>query len=140
MFSGLALFLVFEQCITTFFRKGIAYEPRRKQDRIRQITLKVLKEHNVLLTAVGVYSVNTKDPKVAEMREKIRETVLADPDILQMHGFYVNEEKKTMRLDLVVSFDARDRQAAFQKAVAKIREMYPEYALQPVIDTDFSET
>lgn len=107
---------------------------------IRQITLKVLKEHNVLLTAVGVYSVNTKDPKVAEMREKIRETVLADPDILQMHGFYVNEEKKTMRLDLVVSFDAKDRQAAFQKAVAKIREMYPEYALQPVIDTDFSET
>ena len=107
---------------------------------IRQITLKVLKEHNVLLTAIGVYSVNTKDPKVAEMREKIRAACLEDPNVLQMHGFYVNEEAKSMRFDLVVSFDAKDRRAVFDQAVEKVKAMYPDYTVQAVIDTDFSET
>ena len=38
---------------------------------IREITLKVYREHHVILTAIGVYSVNTGNDAAAQMREKI---------------------------------------------------------------------
>ena len=107
---------------------------------IRSISVKVYKEHNVLLTAVGVYSVNTKDPVAAEMREKIRKTVMGTEYVLQMHGFYVDEAKKTIRFDVIVSFDAKDRRAVYEEVCGKVAELYPDYTLEITLDTDFTES
>ena len=107
---------------------------------IRSITIAVIKEHNVILTAVGVYSVNTRHDHAAEMRDAIRELVLSKEHILQMHGFYVNEEKKTLRFDCVVSFDAPDRREIYAQICREVQELYPDYAIQIALDTDFSES
>lgn len=106
---------------------------------IRQITLDVYRQHQVILTAIGVYSVNTKDDSAARIRDQIREMVLKHEHILQMHGFYVNEEKKTIRFDVVVSFDAPDRHAVYREIYQEVQEQFPEYTLQIAMDTDFSE-
>ncbi|MBQ9346943.1 MAG: cation transporter, partial [Oscillibacter sp.] len=107
---------------------------------IRRITAEVYRKHHVYLTAVGVYSLNTRDPQVAEMREKIKETALGQPYILQIHGFYVDEEARTVRFDMIVSFDAPDRRAACRAAVDKVQALYPAYTFQVAMDTDFAET
>ena len=39
------------------------------------------------------------------MRNAVSETVLAHDWALQLHGFYADTEKKTMRFDVVLSFD-----------------------------------
>lgn len=106
---------------------------------IRRITLAVMEKHGVILTAIGVYSLNTQDKEAAEMREKIRTELTSDPHILQMHGFYVNRINKTMRFDIIISFDAQNRRETFDNAVAKIQKMYPDYEIQAAMDTDFSE-
>ncbi len=106
---------------------------------IREITVKVLGEHHVLLTAIGIYSVNTKDEEVIRVRERVREIVLAHEHVRQIHGFYLLEEQKTMRFDLVVSFDAKDRRAVFEAATADVRKAFPDYTLQAAMDTDFAE-
>ena len=54
---------------------------------IRKVTLEVHRKHNVILTAIGVYSINTKDPEAAAAREKVLRIVTEDPHVLQMHGF-----------------------------------------------------
>ena len=105
---------------------------------IREITIEVYRKHHVILTAVGVYSVNTSNDRAAQMRDRIREAVLAVPNILQMHGFYVNEEKKRIRFDLVISFDAKDRGEVYRQVSEKVADMYPEYEQQIALDTDFS--
>ena len=101
--------------------------------------MKVLHEHQVLLTAVGVYSVNTKDPHVVEIRQKIRDCVFAHQYIQQMHGFYLNEDKKTIRFDVIVSFDAPDRKAVYQDVMADVKRLFPDYHFTVTMDTDFSE-
>ncbi len=106
---------------------------------LRAITIKVYEEHQVILTAIGVYSVNTSDPKICQMREKIFEEVLAKPYVNQIHGFYVNEEKKTIRFDVVISFDAPDRRQAWTQICGSVKEMYPDYTPMIALDTDFSE-
>ena len=107
---------------------------------IRAITVKVYQEHNVLLTAVGVYSVNTHDPEIIAMREKISEMVLQNEYVLQIHGFLVNEEKKTIRFDLIISFDAKDRVAVYNDILREVQSVYPDYTLEVVLDTDFCES
>ena len=106
---------------------------------IRRVTEDVFAKHNVILTAVGVYSVNTKDPEAAAAREKVKSIVLNRDYILQMHGFYIDFEAMKMRFDIVVSFDAPNRQEAFSAAYAEVKEAFPEFEVQAIMDTDFSE-
>ena len=70
---------------------------------IRKIQMAVYKKHRVALTAIGVYSVNTRDAEVIEMKRRVREIVFAHPDVKQIHGFYLVKEEKAMRFDIVVS-------------------------------------
>ena len=99
----------------------------------------VYQKHDVLLTAIGVYSVNTKNPKAVEAREKVRKIVMSHEHILQMHGFYFDKAEKTIRFDVVVSFDASDRRQVYQDICADVQKAYPDYTLQVTMDTDFSE-
>lgn len=105
---------------------------------IRKITEAVYSKHHVLLTAIGVYSYNTQDPEAVQAWEAIHELVHDEPHVLQMHGFYLDRESKTIRFDVVVSFDAKDRAAVYRRICEKVQAAYPEYQLQIVMDTDFS--
>ena len=106
---------------------------------LRKIMVEVYQKHNVLLTAIGVYSVNTKDPEAAAAREEVSRIVLAHPHVLQMHGFYLDRAEKTLRFDIVVSFDAKDRKQVVREVCEKVQQAYPDYTLQVAMDTDFSE-
>ena len=106
---------------------------------IREITMKVLAEHHVILTAIGVYSVNTKDERVVQAQRKVQEIVLAHEHVRQMHGFYLLEDQKAMRFDVVVSFDAKDRKAVYREVTERVQKEFPDYQLQVAMDTDFSE-
>ena len=106
---------------------------------IREITMKVFSEHRVILTAIGVYSVNTRDEEVVRTKERVQEIVFAHEHVLQMHGFYLLKEQKTMRFDVVISFDAKDRRAVYTEVVSDVRKAFPDYELQVAMDTDFAE-
>ena len=108
-------------------------------DLLRQITIAVFEKHNVILTAIGVYSVNTKNDFAAKVRDDVSKIVFQNEYVLQMHGFYLNEEKKTIRFDVVVSFDAPDRKEVYQNIVKEVNKKYPDYTLQIALDTDFSD-
>ena len=105
----------------------------------RDITYKVLNENGIIMTAVGVYSVNTQNKETLAMRKAIEEAVLSLPHILEMHGFYVFEQEKYVRFDLVVSLDAPDRAQAMAAAREKVQAMYPDYRFYMIMDTDFSQ-
>ena len=106
---------------------------------LRRIMAEVYRKHNVLLTAIGVYSVNTKDPDAFAAREAVSEIVTAAPHVLQMHGFYLDKAEKTLRFDIVVSFDAPDRSRVYREVCEAVQRAYPDYTLQVAMDTDFSE-
>ena len=59
--------------------------------------------------------------------------------VLQMHGFYLVKESKTIRFDIVVSFDAPDRRAVYAEVLKAVGQVYPDYRLQVTMDTDFAE-
>ena len=101
----------------------------------RRIETKVYRESGVILTGIGVYSYNTSSDEAAKMRNTVQETVLAHDWALQLHGFYANTENKTMRFDVVVSFDI-DRAEALGILTKEVQELFPDYTLQIVPDID----
>ena len=115
------------------------YSAAQLDQLIREITMKVLGDHHVLLTAIGVYSVNTQDEKAIRTKDQVSKIVFAHEHVLQMHGFYLLKEQKTMRFDIVVSFDAKDRREVYTSVIADVRKAFPDYELQVAMDTDFTE-
>ena len=111
-----------------------------KLDRlIREIQIAVYNKYRVILTAVGVYSVNTKDEKIAAIEKKVRSIVSSHEHVLQMHGFYLNEETSEMRFDVVISFNAANRRDTYMNIIKDVQNSFPDYKLQVALDTDFSE-
>lgn len=116
------------------------YSADQLDQMIREIQIKVLKEHNVILTAIGVYSTNTKDEEVIRARTEVSRIVLSHEHVKQIHGFYLVKEKKAMRFDIVISFEAKDRKAVYNDVVAEVSKAFPGYELQIAMDTDYSES
>ncbi len=106
----------------------------------RRIAMAVYQKNHVFLTAIGLYSMNMKNDHAAEVEKAVRAYVLAQPCVLQMHGFYLDEERKTVRFDVIISFDAKDRRAVYQEIADHVKQMLPGYTLQIVLDTDFAES
>ena len=82
---------------------------------------------------------NTKDEDVIRAKEQVEKIVFAHEYVRQMHGFYITKEDKTMRFDIVISFDAKDRRAVYAEVVSDIQKEFPDYTLQVAMDTDFTE-
>ncbi len=101
----------------------------------RRVQAKVYVKTGVILTGVGVYSYNTSDEETAKMRNTIQEMVLGHEWALQLHGFYADTEKKTIRFDVVVSFDV-NRAEAIATLNKEAKDLFPEYSFQIIPDID----
>lgn len=103
----------------------------------RKLQLNILKETGVIMTGIGVYSYNTTNEEAAIIRNTILKTVMSHDFALQLHGFYVDLDEKTIRFDVVLSFEA-DREEALAILYKEVNELYPEYTFSIVPDIDMS--
>ena len=108
-------------------------------DRItRRIQTNVFQKTGVILTGIGVYSFNTSGDEAAQMRNAVQKAVMEHEWALQMHGFYADTESKTIRFDVVVSFDI-SREDALKTLSSEIGALYPDYEIQIVPDVDMAD-
>lgn len=112
-------------------------------DQLDELTRKIqyevrMKEH-VILTTVGFYAQNTKNDSAKAIYNMVREIVEDQEHVMQMHGFYVSEEEKYMRFDVVVDFKAPDRKAVHEEVIRLVQEEYPDYQLDIALDVDTSD-
>ena len=105
----------------------------------RKITDKVLKKHNVLLVAIGIYSNNTKDKESVEIKKQINDITKKYEGVLQIHGFYLNKEKNTISFDLIIDYEKKNREEIYEKIYDEISKTYPKYKLNMTLDIDASE-
>ena len=105
----------------------------------RRITKKVYKKTGVIVSAVGIYSMNLNDKKAMAIRNTIEEILSEYPEVLSMHGFYVNHEEKTINIDIVISFDSTNMHESFKCVVNKIKDTFNDYKIYAVMDSDVSD-
>lgn len=114
------------------------YTADKLDQMIRDIQLEVYFKHQIILTAIGVYSINTQDPYVIAMHKKLKEIVFSHKYVTQLHGFYVDKSEKTIRFDVVISLDADDRLKIFEGVVKDVESKFSEYEIEAFPDVDFT--
>ncbi len=105
----------------------------------RKIANEVYLKHGVAMSAIGIYSVNTHENSAAQIRERVSKIVMEHKEILQMHGFFVDEQAKKMRFDIIVSFDSLSMKEMFNHVVQDVRDAFPDYDVQVQFDVDISD-
>lgn len=101
----------------------------------RKLQYEIYKKTGIILIALGVYSFNTKNKQASEIRNTVEKKILKNDWALQVHGFYADTKIKTMRFDVVLSFDIKS-EVAVEKIKKEIGKLYPDYTIQIVADLD----
>ena len=103
----------------------------------RQIAEMVYQKFGIIMT-IGIYALNEK-LECSRMIKKDLIKILKEYDtVLQMHGFYVDEEKKVCNFDLVISFDDKNPINTKDKIKEEIEKLHKDYKFEVIFDVDFS--
>ena len=103
----------------------------------REISIKIYEKYGILIT-IGIYAANDKG-KFAEIKKELVNSIKDYKDIKQVHGFYVDKEKKNIYFDLIIDFDCENPEKVKQQIVEKLKNKYPKYEYNVILDADFSD-
>ncbi|MBR1759457.1 MAG: cation transporter [Lachnospiraceae bacterium] len=103
------------------------------------ITAKVIKEHDVVLSGISVYSVNTQNDLAMVQEKRIEEILSKYPEVIQMHGFYAEEALKTIKFDIIIDFDVKERQKIYEEVVKEVTAAFDDYKVYVNLDSDISD-
>ncbi len=104
----------------------------------RKLMEEVFTDFGIVLT-IGIYASNTMEEKFVRMKEELRQIIAVYPEVLQMHGFYVDTETASVWFDLIIDFSSKRREQIRDEIVARMREKYPAYTFGVVLDNDISD-
>ena len=103
----------------------------------REILYAVYEDFGIILT-VGIYASNVDTPEAKEIKEDLQKIIAKYPEILQMHGFYLDKDINLITFDIIVDFEANSFELK-EKVLEEIRNKYPNYQFDAILDADYSD-
>ncbi|MBQ9544373.1 MAG: cation transporter [Clostridia bacterium] len=102
----------------------------------RAISMDVFKTFGIIMT-VGIYSSCAADPVSDGIRKALEEEVGKRKEVLELHAFNTDVEKKSVNFDLVMDFNA-DQKKVRDEIIAAMKERYPDFEFFAILDSDYS--
>ena len=103
----------------------------------RNIEVEIYTKYGIILT-LGVYASNEKG-KYKDIRDYINSIISEYKNIIQIHGFYVDDKYDIISFDLIFNFDEEDPLKCSKEIEKKLKEKYPKYNFSIIIDADISD-
>ena len=101
----------------------------------RNIAYKIYEEFGIAVT-IGIYAANDEG-EFGQIKAELENIVKDYKEILQIHGFYVDNEN--VFFDLIIDFDADDKNKIQQEIASKMKEKFPEYNYNIILDPDITD-
>lgn len=105
----------------------------------RKITKKIYEKYGVMLHTIGVYSINTKNKKIVDIQKEVTKIVFSYKGILQMHGFYLNEEDNSISFDIIIDYNVKNREEIYKQIYDEVKNKYNDYDIIIALDIDISD-
>jgi len=103
----------------------------------RMIAEDIFDEYGVDLI-LGIYALNESEE--AKKIKKDLENILKDyKEIINLHGFYVNEQINRVSFDLIFDFKCNRQEEIKKEIKEKLKQKYPNYRSHVLIDSDISD-
>lgn len=103
----------------------------------RRIEIEIYNTYGIILT-LGIYASNDTN-EYKKIKTYINKLLKEDKNIIQMHGFYVDEEYKTISFDLIFNFDEKNPEQRAEEIKQKLEKKYSEYTFSIILDADISD-
>ena len=103
----------------------------------REIEYAIYAEFGIALT-IGIYAANDKG-EFGEIKKELGKIVKDYSEILQIHGFYVDKNKSNVYFDVIIDFEAENKEHIRDEIVNKLKEKYPKYNYNVIIDSDITD-
>ncbi len=102
----------------------------------RRISTTMYERHGIIMT-VGVYAIATGDNKRTELQNKVLQTLAANKEIVQVHGFYYSENM--LSVDVVPDDTIHDDTALIRRLTAQVEPLAPGLQITVVVDHNYCE-
>lgn len=103
----------------------------------RRIEIDIYTRYGIILT-LGIYASNDKD-EYKDIKLYINKVLKQYKNVIQIHGFYVDEEINHISFDLIFNFDELNPEKCAEEIKLKIKEKYPKYDYSIILDADISD-
>ncbi len=103
----------------------------------RKISNDIFNEQWIIIT-LGIYACNDTW-EYGKIQKELSKILKKYKTIIQMHGFYVDEDLKTAYFDLIFDFKEENSEEIIREIKSEIKKAFPKYEYSIVIDTDFSD-
>ena len=105
----------------------------------REISDMIHSKYGIYIEAIGIYTLNETCPESQKIKEKINEIASSVEYLMEVHGFKVNIEKKTIVFDIVLDFACKNKNELVEKMKRQIEEIYPDFNVKIILDIDISD-
>ena len=103
----------------------------------RNITAMMYMKYDTIMT-VGIYADFIETAVSKNIHQYLSSIINDNKNILQLHGFFVDEEKKLCNFDIVISFDEDEPEIVVENVKKAMEEKFPEYTFIVTLDSDYS--
>ena len=103
----------------------------------RKLIYEVYEKLGIILT-IGIYASNDSN-EFKEVKKTITKIIKNYKTIIEMHGFYVEEEEKVISFDLIFDFKEEKPEEIIKEIKEKCQKKYPSYQFQIILDNDFAD-
>ena len=104
----------------------------------REISEEIYDKYQVILT-IGIYASNITDNEYKEIKKELKKILKNYPHVSELHGYYIDTDTNTISFDLIFDFKEKDCLNCKEEIIEKIKEKYPNYNYNIIIDNNFNE-
>ena len=103
----------------------------------RQIQVWVYSSLGIILT-IWIYATND-EWEFGRIQKELNQIIKNYENIIQMHGFYVDDSTNHISFDLIFDFKEENPEKIVRKIKKEIKSKFPDYEYSVIIDNDVSE-
>ena len=74
-------------------------------------------EFGIILT-IGIYASNKTDKEAVEVKNSLEQILSKYPEVLQLHGFYLDTNENKISFDIIVDFEAENPEAITKEVIS----------------------
>ena len=103
---------------------------------LHALQLRIMHDYQVTMV-FGIYAVDNDHEQIRELRKKIADFIKDKEYVDSYHAVYVSEEEQKIYCDFIVDYRLKDWDKLREDFTAYIAELYPQYALELTLETEF---
>ena len=103
----------------------------------RKITMDIYYTFGIIIT-IWIYA-NNDEWEYGEIQKELNQIIKNYENIIQMHGFYVDDSTNHISFDLIFDYKEEHPEKIVRKIKKEIKSKFPDYEYSVIIDNDVSE-